>query len=509
MRRLSGIDSDMFYGETASNHMHVSALMVLDPSTAPGGFGIDTWKRLIAGQVQALPPLREKLLEVPLRIDRPLWINDPHFHLDRHIRRIAVPAPGGSKELATLVGDLSSYKLDSSGPLWENWFIEGLEGDRVGLLFRIHHACVDGMASSLMLGQLLSIEPTTPIPPDSPWKPVSVEEVPSRRELLIHGLGSMALTPVRAIRTLKRTATSMKKMIGLRNANSWRSAALPFQAPRTSLNQPVTPRRSFCFTSVSLSEVKTIKNAFGVKVNDVIMALCSGALRHYLEKRGEVYAQPLIAAIPVSVRARDQAASFGNVVSGMFASLATHIDDPVERLLAIAQGARSAKEIFSYGLEDIVMEWAQVPSPATFALAARLSTWMHLSERLPPLYNLLISNVPGPPVPLYAGGARLTGCYPTGPLVGNVGLNITVLSYDDCVNFGIMSCPDIVPDLEPIRQGIGDALAELAERVRAGTSQAAETPRPTAFRPSIANKPLPGLAPDFRFPERNKCTPPK
>jgi WS/DGAT/MGAT family acyltransferase len=468
MRRLNGIDADMLYGETPSSHLHVSALLILDPSTAPQGFGIDEWRRLVASEVRNLPPLRERLLEVPFGIDRPLWIDDPHFDLDRHIRHVAVPAPGGDRELAALIGDLSGYKLDRSGPLWEMWFIEGLKDDRVAVFVKVHHACADGMAGAMMLARLFVSEPR-PAPDDPLPAPHSeVESLPSQLELFARGLGSLALQPLRVARTLGTTALSLRKALNRPRSRSGSSPALPFQAPRTKLNGPITPHRCFSFSEVPLPDVNAVRKAFDVTVNDVVLAVCAGALRRTLDANGELPDRPLIAAVPVSVRSGEEFSGFGNVVSGLFVSLATDIDDPVERLRAVARGARSAKDLHASGIEDAVMEWASLPRPAAVALAVRLFSSLHITERLPPIFNLLISNVPGPPNPLYAAGARLEACYPMGPLIDQIALNVSVLSYVDSVGFGFLACPEIIPEPWAIAEGIGASLEELvsaAERM--------------------------------------------
>lgn len=480
MRRLSGVDADLLYAETPNAHLHVGALLILDPSTSPWPFGVETWRQLIEAHLSELPPLRQRLAEVPFGIDRPYWVDDPHFDLGRHVRRIAVPAPGGARELGALVGDLCSYKLDRTAPLWEMWFIEGVEHGRVALLFKAHHCCMDGMTGALMLGRLLTTEPTAPRLDGARWQPEPGHAIPSPLERFASGLRHIAATPWEARTPLGDTVRSIRKL-----ANTWRAKPegappLPFTAPRTRLNRDITPHRGFAFVEVPLEPVKRVKKHFEVKVNDVAVALCAGALREYLRARGELPKEPLIAAIPVSIRTGEQMAGFGNAVSGLFATLATHVDDAGERLRAIHEGTVAAKRIYESGVEDAVMEWADLSLPSAVALAGKLWTWMHLSERLPPIFNLLISNVPGPPVPLYAGGARLVSCHPMGPLVGNVALNVTVMSYRDVLGFGLLGCPEVIPDLWEIAERVPAALDELvAATIPAATSprRAGRTPR--------------------------------
>jgi diacylglycerol O-acyltransferase len=463
MRRLSGIDADMIYGETPQWHLHVGALLILDGSTAPGGFGFDRWSARLEHLVEEVPALRERLVEVPFGLDRPLWVEDAGVDLGAHLRRVAVPSPGGERELATVVGDLLERKLDRSRPLWDMSFIEGLRDGRVAVLARIHHAAVDGVGGALLLGRLFDTEPE---PRRAPASPRVAEPAPSRAALLAGAAPSVASVPLRAARTVGKTASSLLEALRVWRSGRTGPMALPFQAPRTSFNRPVSRRRSFAFVSVPLADAKRVTSAFGVKLNDVVLAVCAGALRRYLQERAELPDAPLVAAVPVSVRTEEDLLTPGNMVSGMFTSLATHLDDPVERLIAIRDAANNAKELYASGVEDAVMDWASVLPPAAVPLGVRLYTCTHLSERMPPAFNLLVSDVPGPPMPLYAAGARLVAVYPFGPVLDSIGINITVLSYTDSVGFGLMTCPDLVPDPWLLAGGIRPSLAELAQASR-------------------------------------------
>ena len=461
MRRLSGIDADMVYGETPEWHLHVGALLVLDGSTAPDGFGFERWKARLADLVAEVPAMRERLVEVPLGLDRPVWIEESTVDLDAHLRRVVVPSPGGAHELASVVDERLGDKLDRSRPLWDMCFIEGLRDGRVAVLARIHHAAVDGVGGALLLGRLFDAEPAPRGQHVAPR--VDAEPVPSSFALLAGAAPSIASIPLRAARALGKTASSL--VAAFRGSRSRRTTApaLPFQGPRTSFNRPVTRPRSLAFVSVPLADVKLVKSAFRVTLNDVVMAVCAGALRSYLHARAERPTAPLVAAVPVSTRTEEDLVAPGNLVSGMFTSLATHIDDPVQRLIAVRDAAAGAKDLYASGIEDAVMDWASVPPPVTMALGVRLYTWMHLAQRISPVFNVLISDVPGPREPLYAAGARLVAVYPFGPVLDSIGINITVLSYTDAVGFGIMTCPDLVPDPWCLADGIGPSLDELVQ----------------------------------------------
>ncbi len=479
MRRLSGVDADLLYAETPNAHLHVGALLILDPSTSATPFGVESWRMLIESHLEELVPLRQRLAEVPFGIDRPYWVDDPHFDLGRHVRRIAVPAPGGSKELGALVGDLCSYKLDRTAPLWEMWFIEGVENGRIAVLFKAHHCAMDGMTGALMLGHLLTPEPVEPRLDGPRWQPAPGQTIPSPFERFAAGLRHVAATPWEARTPLRDTVRSIRKLVDTARAPASAATPLPFSAPRTRLNRDITPHRAFAYVELPLDPVKQVKRHFDVKVNDVAVAICAGALREFLRARGELPKDPLIAAIPVSIRTGEQMSGFGNAVSGLFATLATHLDDPAARLRAIHEGTVAAKRVYESGIEDAVMEWADVSLPGTITLAGKLWTWMHLSERLPPIFNLLISNVPGPPMALYAGGARLVSCFPMGPLVGNVALNVTIMSYGDALGFGLLGCPEVIPDLWEIAERLSAALDELT----AATLPAAASPCPAGRPP--------------------------
>ena len=464
MRRLSGIDADMIYGETPEWHLHVGALLVLDGSTAPDGFGFERLKARLEELIAEVRALRERVVEVPFGLDRPVWVEESTVDLDAHLRRVVVPSPGGDRELAGVVDDHLGDKLDRARPLWDMWFLEGLREGRVAVLARIHHAAVDGVGGALLLGRLFDAEPEPPRAAASP--PAAGEQAPSPVALLGRAVPSIASIPLRATRALGTTASSW--VTALRGSRSRRAStpALPFQGPRTSFNGPVTGRRSLAFVSVALDDVKAVREAFGVTVNDVVLAVCAGALRSYLRSRGELPTAPLVAAVPVSVRTQDELLAPGNLVSGMFTSLATDVDDPVQRLIAIRDSATSAKELYASGIEDAAMDWASVPPPVTMALGVRLYTWMRLAERISPVFNLLISDVPGPREPLYAAGARLVAVYPFGPVLDAIGVNVTVLSYTDSVGFGIMTCPDLVPDPWRLAEAVGPSLDELVQAGR-------------------------------------------
>src|SRR5664280_2496846 len=393
MQRLSGADASFVYGETPNWHMHLGTLAVLDPSTAPDGFNADRLRSLVEARAGLLGPFLRRLVEVPFGLDRPAWVDDPHLDLDRQIRSVGVPAPGGPLQLGALVGELLAYKLEPGRPLWEVWFIEGLEDGRVALLTKMHHCLADGVRGARMYEVLYDPEPGAPLDrPDTPL--VQGERIPPGWEM--------------ALRALPRLAG--------------------------------TPLRGFAYFSVPLSGVKAIKSAFAVTVNDVVLGICAGALRRYLADRGELPGKPLIAQIPVAVHVDDgddaSGGAWGNATTVMGAALPTQLDDPVERLRAIHASTQSAKAMQQALGDDLILDLADVAPPGLLAAGVRAYSRLRLADHHPPVFNLIVSNVQGPPLPLYIAGARLVASYPIGPLLDGGGLNITAMSYLDHIDFG-------------------------------------------------------------------------
>jgi WS/DGAT/MGAT family acyltransferase len=369
-------------------------------------------------------------------------------------------APGGTDELNKLVSHLVAIPLDRTRPLWEAWILEGLENGNVALLTKVHHAAIDGAAGNQIMVAMFDLAPegSEIPPPDHEWEP---DEVPNDTQLVGYAASSLARQPLRAIKAARRTT---EVALNIRRKNREPDVTpppAPFSAPRTSINQPLTARRSFETATLSLTTVKKVKNAFGTTVNDVVLALCAGALRRYFDAQGEVLDAPLVAMVPVSVRTEDNGSGEGNQVSSMLTSLATDIDDPVERLLAISQGMRTAKEQQNLIGADTLQEWVEFAAPAVAGTAARLYSRTRISGRHRPLFNVTISNVPGPPFPLYLAGGQVKATYPVGPIFDGGGLNMTVMSYLDSMDFGLLACPDVLPDLGVLSRGLADALTEL------------------------------------------------
>ncbi|HMK99936.1 MAG TPA: wax ester/triacylglycerol synthase family O-acyltransferase, partial [Acidimicrobiales bacterium] len=371
-----------------------------------------------------------------------------------------------SRALAALIGDIASWPLHRDRPLWEMWVIEGLKDERIALAVKMHHATVDGVSGANIMAQLFDLKPK---PARAPVEAVGYRpnQAPRPITLFAQGLASRLAQPWELATLVPATAfravsTAWRLAHG---TPSGTSPAAPFSAPRTSFNGPISPRRSVAFIDVALADVKAVKDAIGVTVNDVLTAVVGGALRRYLEDRGELPEHPLLAAAPVSVHG--QVAEEGTTkVSVMFSKLATDEKDPLRRLHVIAEANSQAKEIQKLVGADTLLRWAKHFPFHAIGMGARLYSSLHLSEHHPVVHNLILSNIPGPPIPLYLAGARLVGLYPFGPIMDGAGLNITVLSQENRIGIGIISCPELMPGVWDLAKAVPDALADLVSATR-------------------------------------------
>ncbi len=464
MERLSGLDASFLYLETPSLHMQVALCLIFDPSTVPGGYSFDRMKGSIEARLPAAPVFRRRLMEVPFRLGHPVWIDDAEFDIDYHVRLAAVPHPGGLRQLADLAGDITGRPLDRSRPLWEMWIVEGLTDGRIGFVAKMHHSTVDGVSGAALLSVLFDLSPEPAVESLPPEQPVD-GRVPSGLELMTQAVVARTLRPLEMTRDLIRTGQRVLDVRRVRqephNRAPQAKAALPLSAPRTSFNGAITWRRSVALTAIGLEDVKRLKNATGTTVNDVVLAVCTSALRGFLLEGDELPIKPLVAVVPVSVRSDVDDPRGSNQLSTMFVQLPVELHNPLERLQAIHDGTLGAKEEHEALGPDTLITWAEHGTPNFFASAARFYSRMRLADRHRPIANLVISNVPGPDFPLYLAGAELQSGFPLGPVMDGMGINITIMSYQGILYWGIHASPDTIPRLWSLTAAVPLALDEL------------------------------------------------
>src|SRR5215210_3040950 len=462
MDRLSGLDASFLYLETPEQLLHVCGIIVLDPATMPDGYSYDAMKAKIDDRIRDVPTFTRKLRKVPLKLDHPIWVRDTHFDIDRHVHRLALPRPGGYTELVELCGHIAGQPLDRSRPLWEMWVIEGYD-DKIVVFTKMHHATVDGVSGSNLVSHLCSLEPDAP--PLAEGGDGGYGRDPRELELLGRALLSNLTKPVAAVRLMAPSTQLITRTLG--RAREGTAMAAPFSAPRTSFNGTITSHRTIGLADMSLDDVKAVKKDTGTTVNDVVLAVAGGALRSYLEDRGELPSNSLLATVPVSVRESSKRSDGANKVSALFAKLGTDIEDPLERLEDLAAANRNAKEHHNAISADSLQDWAEFAAPRTFGLAVRAYAGLRLAERHPVVHNLVISNVPGPPVPLYFTGAKIEALYPLGPVFHGAGVNITVMSNRGQVHVGIIACRESMPDVDDLVKRFPAELEKLNAAVSA------------------------------------------
>lgn len=480
MKQLSSLDAQFLAIEDRRRTGHVAGLAVHDPSTAPGGkLTCGSMMKLLRERMHLLPPLRWRLVEVPLGLDYPYWVDDDRFDLTYHVREAALPSPGNDHQLAELVSRLHARPLDRERPLWEMYVISGLESGYVAVYTKIHHAVIDGVSGAEITGLLLDLSPegrTLP-PADQP----EVGRRPGAVEMWGRALLGVPRSSMRMLRSLPRAIPNLDettfsalpgvgqagrlagRLEGLIRVEGNRMVRPGMTAPKTSFNRRVSPHRRFAFGSLDLQRVKTVKNAYEVTVNDVVVSMCAGAVRRWLLDHKELPDQPLVAQIPVSVRTSEQAGTYGNRVLMLGAPLHTDIADPVARLKSTAASMGQMKERHRALPADLLSDVNHFIPPALFSRAARATFALTTSSVGRPTWNVVVSNVPGPQIPLYCGGARLVANYPVSVITDGLGLNITVMSYDGHLDVGIITDREQITDPWTLLDGLDLSLAELED----------------------------------------------
>lgn len=465
MKQLTGLDASFLNMETGTTFGHVSSVSIFERPADPDYNPYEAFRAQMESRLHLLEPYRRRLVEVPLALDHPYWIRDPDFDLDFHIRHMALPAPGNADQLGEQVARIVGRPMDRSRPLWEVYVIEGLESGDFAVLQKVHHATIDGASGVEAMAILLDTVREGAVSPVDPgtWSP---EAMPTASEMLNRTAAVYLRRPQKMLKAQLRLLREIAKITrnkGLENTISTLRRAIPLggspeqrdtadtlptlAAPPTPFNKAISGHRRFAYRSVPLEDIKTIKTRLGATVNDVVMAVCAGALRQYLEKHSALTNDPLIAMVPVSIRTGQEEEKWTNRVSGIFAKLPTNVESAVERVGAVHESMAVAKENFDLIPADLLVDFTEFAPPAVATRAMRMATSTRMPDRLKPPMNVVISNVPGPRHPLYLAGAQLKHYYPVSTIVDGQGLNITVQSYIDTLDFGLISCRELVPDL--------------------------------------------------------------
>ena len=460
MKRMEGVDAGYLYMETPSMHMHTLKIAIIEPDEP---FTHERFAEELVGRLNRLPPLQQRILPVPFSLNHPLWIADHDIDLSKHVVAHRLAAPGGMAELQTLIGEIAGTPLDRSRPLWEMHVCEGMPDDRVAVVVKMHHALADGMAANALLGNVTDTSAASV----DPGPPLARETVPSRARQAGLALIDAARQSLTLPALLWRTVRALTALVKHKRQSQVAVPRPVLDVPRTSLNGPLTPRRTFATTTLPMAELKQVRRTHDVTLNDVVLAVVSGALRNYLAERGENPPISLVAGVPVGTDAPGEAPRLsGNRVSNLFTSLATDVHDPRERLLTISRTANEAKLVQRTLGPTMLIDWVQFTPPAPFSAVLRHYSRAGTAARHSPPFNVIVSNVRGPGEPVTIAGAALRDLYSVGPILEGIGLNVTAWSYVDRLNVSLLSCPDLVPDLGSLVAHLRPALDELLEMTK-------------------------------------------
>ena len=468
MDRLTSVDAAFLTQEREGSHMHIGAVMIFEgpPPTK------DDFVAHIESRLHLVPRYRQKLAFPRFEMGRPVWVDDPSFNIGYHLRYSALPKPGSLEQLRLMAARLFSQRLDRSKPLWEIWVVEGLEGGRFALINKTHHCLVDGVSGVDITTVLFDVEkePAEPPQPGETWLP---EPEPSEADIVAEGIRGLARTPLGlAGRALSAASAPRRTIGGAREAAEGVGEVLwgvVNRAPETPLNQPIGPHRRLAWQGMALDELKAIKNELGGTVNDVFLAVMSGALARWLGSRGvRTAGLELRGCVPVSVRTEDERGALGNRITMMAAPLPVYADDPVGRLRVVSQAMKGLKESKQALGAEVIAGFEEFQPPTIFARASRL----HFSNRI---YNLLVTNVPGPQFPLYLLGRELDELIPVAFLAPNQTLAVAIMSYNGKVNVSLIGDYDAFADLDDLAGHVGDCVAQLRDAAESKRMPAATT----------------------------------
>ncbi len=487
--QLTEQDAGFLYLETAETPLHVGSMSFVELPKGYQGDFYEDYKRHVASRVHLNPLMHRKLMPLPFDIDHPFWVEDKDFDIDYHVRHQTLPRPGSLSQLEELVGRLHSNFLDRNRPLWEFYVIDGLESGQLVIYIKIHHAAMDGASSQALISSLYD---PTPEPREYP-APAHREEAENRSDLeeVLRGVGRhIARQEIRALQYVPEALKALARL-ALPDAETlkFNKAVLPpLSTPRTLFNVAITGQRIYAARSLELGRVKRIAKQVEAKINDVVLTIVAGALRRYLKDRNALPRKSMTAMVPVSLHTPGEP-PLSNHNAAILCSIATDVADPYKRLLVIRDAMTDQKRMLGNVKNALLPDLSFIGSGALMRMAVDLYRRSKLADRLPPLFNLVISNVPGPPVPLYVVGARILSLHPCSIPFHGTALNVTIESYCDSLDFGLIACRRTVPDLAELADFLPDSLTELEQAVASKIAVAAKAPgqRATGRRLSSAS----------------------
>ncbi|HEX7059844.1 MAG TPA: wax ester/triacylglycerol synthase family O-acyltransferase [Solirubrobacterales bacterium] len=462
--RLTAVDASFLTNETSSSHMHVGGILIFE---GPPPKYVDLVEH-VRGRLSMVPRFRQRLAVPPLEAGRPLWVDDVNFNLTYHIRHTALPEPGGEEELKRLAGRVFSQQLDRSKPLWELWLVQGMERNRFAILTKTHHAMVDGVSSVDIGTVLFDLEPVPePAPVEDNWAP---NPEPSTADLMARAATDLAAAPVglveRAAEAVRHPETAARRLVEALEAMGEVAGAFADPAPDVPLNQPIGPHRRFVWARGDLDAFKRIKNVLGGTVNDVVLAVVTGSLREWLHGRGiRTEGLELRALVPVSIRSEDDRGNLGNRIAAMRGPLPVYVEDPVRRLRVVSEQMEGLKRSKQALGAEVIARFNDFAPPTLLAQASRIN----FSTRL---FNLIVTNVPGPQMPLYVLGRELEEVFPVAFLPENHALAVAIMSYNGHINFGLLADYDSMEDAAEIAAGLSRSLEELEEAAASAATPA-------------------------------------
>jgi diacylglycerol O-acyltransferase / wax synthase len=460
LQAVSGMDATFLYTETPTTPMNIGSVVVIE-----GSLDFETFKAIVHSRIHQFAKMRQRLVYVPMSIDYPYWVDDPNFDIDLHIKHIALPKPGSWKELRGFASQFFSEPLDQNRPLWSITFVEGLDNisqvpkGSVAIVSKMHHVAVDGVGGAGMMSLFLDFTADKrPIPEPKPYNPAPL---PNELSLIVNSTMSFAKDPLKLPKLITNTLKATLKAGFLTRIQKIDLPTVPFSAPNTPLNGLISARRKWNSAILSLDRILVLKNAMGTTMNDVMLAICAGALRRYLNEKGKLPEKSLVAMVPISTRTKSESEQTDNQISAMMVQIATNIADPIARLEAIQENTNRGK---TYQGAMGAKTLAQMAEAVPFGIAnqaARLYSKFKVSEMHKPVFNVAITNVPGPKIPMYVNGHKMLTVMGSAPIIDGMGLIITILSYDGLVTVSPISCVNSMPDLDNFTKYIRESANEL------------------------------------------------